>query len=282
MITIENLSFGYRKRFPLFEGLDMEIPGGSIYGLLGKNGAGKSSLLCVIQGLLFPRRGKVAVMGHEPGRRRPDFLSDCFLVPEVPYYPNLGIAAFERLYAPFYTKFDRRLWRDLLAEFEVDGKGHLRRLSQGQQKKVMLAFALATRARVLLLDEPTNGLDIPSKKQFRSILARSISDESLFVLSTHQVRDLQSLIDAVIVLERGKVIFHEALSGLESRLRFGVQHREPEGGEALYWERVPGGYHYISPSEGSESLEVDIELLFNAVLARPAAFRELFKSPQHV
>ena len=81
----------------------------------------------------------------------------------------------------------------------------------GQRKKVMIAFALATETKVLLMDEPTNGLDIPSKKQFRKILSHIITDERTFIISTHQIRDLHSLIDNVIVIQDGKIIFNQSI-----------------------------------------------------------------------
>jgi ABC-2 type transport system ATP-binding protein len=282
MIDIKNLTFGYSRATALFDDLNLELPGGSIYGLLGKNGAGKSSLLKIIQGLLFPTAGRVEVMAHLPIQRDPDFLSDCFLIPEDLHIPRMQIHTFIRLYAPFYPRFDGALFEHLLDEFELGRTAHLHRLSLGQKKKAMLAFGLACNSRVLLLDEPTNGLDIPSKRQFRSVLARHISDERLFILSTHQIRDLQSLIDTLIILDRGKIIFQATLAEVMERLQFTVSYQEPQDPLVLYYERVPGGYYCIRHQGVEESLEVDVEILFNAVIGEPGIFSKLFKTVNYV
>lgn len=283
MIKIDNLQFAYRKRALLFDHLELHLAAGRIYGLLGRNGAGKSSLLGIIQGLLFPQAGRVEVLGKNAGLRAPEILADCFFLPEHPHIPPaLTIRTFARLYAPFYPAFDEKLYLQLLSAFEVEPADLFVRLSLGQQKKAMLAFGLATNARILLLDEPTNGLDIPSKKQFRSVLAAHLTEDRLFVLSTHQIRDLQSLIDTAIILEKGRVVFQESLADLMDQLEFTLSYQQPREADVLYWERVAGGYAAIRPADRGDSLEVDLELLFNAVIERPELFQERFKFPHYV
>lgn len=282
MINIEKLRFGYRKRALLFEDLDLHLAPGTIYGLLGKNGAGKSSLLGIIQGLLFPLAGTVSILGYEARKRHPAMLADCFLISEELYLPNVSIHSFAGLYAPFYPNFDWQQLDRLLKEFELRDSASLQKISLGQKKKAMLAFGLATNARILLLDEPTNGLDIPSKKQFRSTLARHIREDRTFILSTHQIRDLQSLIDTLIVLENGRIIFQENLADIMERLHFSVGYQEPQDPTVIYYERVPGGYFTIRQAGQQESLEVDIELLFNAIISKPLSFQELFNTQLYV
>lgn len=282
MINIENLRFGYPKRALLFEDLYLHLTPGNICGLLGRNGAGKSTLLAILQGLLFPKGGNLSVLGFEPQARKPELLSNCFLLTEDLYLPNLSIQAFADLYAPFYPGFDRDQFSILLEEFELESvRAKLPKLSLGQQKKALLAFGLATNAQILLMDEPTNGLDIPSKILFRSVLARYIRDDRLFVLSTHQVRDLQSLLDTVVILEQGKIIFQESLVSIMDQLHFSISYQEPYHADVLYWERVPGGYYTIRSGQGEDSLEPDIEILFNAVIHHPESFNDLFKFQFH-
>ncbi|PHN06841.1 ABC transporter ATP-binding protein [Flavilitoribacter nigricans DSM 23189 = NBRC 102662] len=266
----------------MFEDLDLHLAPGTIYGLLGKNGAGKSSLLNIIQGLLFPDSGQVNVLSFQPKDREPAFLQDCFMISESMFLPNLTVWDFAKTYAPFYPNFDWEQYGQLVAEFDLDADARLNRISLGQKKKALLAFGLATNARVLLLDEPTNGLDIPSKKLFRSTLARHIREDRIFILSTHQVRDLQSLIDTLIVLEDGRIIFQENLVDIMERLHFGISYREPEDPGVLYYERVPGGYYTIRRAGFEDSLEADVEILFNAIINAPQSFRELFNTQLYV
>src|SRR6186713_469867 len=189
MISIQNLSFSYRKNKPLFEGLNLQLEAGHIYGLLGKNGAGKSSLLKQMAGLLFPQAGACKVMGYEARYRQPGFLSNLFMVPEEFYLPQVSIKSYLKTYAPFYPDFDNKAFNTYLTEFQIPLDQRLTEMSYGQKKKVLISFALAANTKVLIMDEPTNGLDIPSKSQFRKVIAAAVSDEKCIVISTHQVRD---------------------------------------------------------------------------------------------
>lgn len=278
MIQLTDLSFAYTKGRPLFEGLQLSIPGGNIYGLLGKNGAGKTTLLSLISGLLFPTEGSCEVMGYTPGERAPALLSDLFFIPEELHIPALRIKAFVDIYAPFYPKFDRAQFENLLAEFKLEDDRKLTKLSYGQKKKVMLCFGLATNCRLLILDEPTNGLDIPSKTQLRKILAGAISDDRTFIISTHQVRDLANLMDPIIIINEGNIIFQESLESINNKLQFQLEYREPGPDQAIYAERVPGGYMTINPQNGEGEEEVDLEVLFNAVIEKTSYFTDLFKT----
>ncbi|RZK11322.1 MAG: ABC transporter ATP-binding protein, partial [Hymenobacter sp.] len=208
MVRIRNLHFGYSRRMLQLENLDLDLLKGRIYGLLGKNGAGKSTLLKNIVGLAFPLSGTCEVAGHAAARRRPDTLQDLFFLPEdvqAPAATALELAASTGI---FYPRFDAEAFVGYLHELEVSTTVQLSKLSFGQQKKALLAFALATNTGLLVLDEPTNGLDIPSKAQFRKLVAGALSEERCVIISTHQVRDLDSLIDTVLVLHQRRVVLN--------------------------------------------------------------------------
>ena len=207
MVELERLRFGY-GRGTLFRDLDLALEPGAIYGLLGLNGAGKSTLLRLIAGLLFPTSGRVSVLGHEPARRKPAFLSKLFVLPEELNVPGITDRQYITARAPFYPDFDRPRFERHLEALEVPQGRKLSSLSHGQQKKFLLSFGLATNASLLMLDEPTNGLDIPSKGLFRRLVAEALEDDRIFVVSTHQVRDVEALIDFILVLHEGKVLFH--------------------------------------------------------------------------
>ena len=275
MVEIKNLSFGY-KRQRLFSGLDLSLEPGNIYGLLGKNGAGKTTLLKLISGLRFPQGGACQVMGYDPARRPAHLLEEiCFLSEEL-YVPPIMPGFFETLYAPLYPRFSHEAFQEYLREFELDTSKKLSEMSYGQKKKYLVAFGLASRSRVLLLDEPTNGLDIPSKSQFRRLLARAGAEDQVILISTHQVRDMENLIDPIIILDDGRVIFQQPLQEASRRLAVSVERSEPSDGGALYVEKTLGGYVVVRPSAGGEEANVDLEVLFNTVVASREKVAALF------
>jgi ABC-2 type transport system ATP-binding protein len=264
MVNINDLQFQYsRKQPPLFQGLDCQLSAGHIVGLLGKNGAGKTTLLKVMIGLLQPTSGSVDVMGHQPLERKPSLLRDIYFLPEEFYQPTIPIRNYVKANSGFYPRFDQELLSRLIANFELPDNKRLNQLSYGQKKKFLISFALSTKCRLLVLDEPTNGLDIPSKAIFRKVMAGSLSEDQLVIISTHQVRDVENLIDRVLMLENGRFIMQKDLYEISSRLHFATT-SSPDGKNILYHEMVPGGYKVITPQNGGDS-PVDIELLFNAI-----------------
>ncbi len=263
MIQIKDLHFGYPRQEELFNSLSVHLEAGSITGLLGKNGAGKTSLLKLLTGLLHPKSGNISVLDHKPRNREVSMLNDVFLVPEEFYFPAISIAGYIKAYSPFYPGFDGAMMDRILVEFELRAQSNLQKLSHGQKKKFLIAFALATRCRLLVLDEPTNGLDIPSKALFRKILAGSLDENQLVVISTHQVKDVENLIDKIIMLDNGKVIFQQTITEISQKVCF-ISGTSADMEGAIYSESVPGGYRLIMPNGHAET-EVDIELLFNAI-----------------
>ncbi|MBC7689365.1 MAG: ABC transporter ATP-binding protein, partial [Aquabacterium sp.] len=220
MIQINNLSFGYDKKKLLYEGLSLNIEPGSIYGLLGKNGAGKSTLLKNMIGLLFPTKGSIAVNGFTPKKRLPSFLETIYFIPEEVYVPPLTVSNYMKLFSPFYPHFDEAKFATYLEQLDVKDKGKLNTLSFGQQKKFIIAFALACNTKVLLLDEPTNGLDIPSKIRFRKLISAVFSEDKMIFISTHQIRDLDNLIDKVIIVDNGQLLLNASISDIADKLCF--------------------------------------------------------------
>ena len=265
MIEITNLSFHYGKQKNLFDGLSLSEKSGSIVGLLGKNGAGKSTLLKLITGLLEAPKDSLMVMGNVPFRRSPSLLEEIFFIPEEYDLPSVKISEYVKAQSLFYPRFDHAKLENILADFELDKSSRLTKLSYGQKKKFLIAFALSTNCKLLVLDEPTNGLDIPSKAIFRKVVAGSLSEDQLAIISTHQVKDVENLIDKIIVLDQGKVIFHQSLWEISEKYAFATA-TNLEGSENLYHEVAPGGFKVMKPANGTPT-DVDIELLFNAAIS---------------
>ncbi len=275
-LTVRGLGFAYRRKKRLFDGLNLELEPGNIYGLLGKNGVGKTSLLKIMLGLLTPQEGDCEFMGHSAQRRAAAALSQTFFVPEELYLPPMGMKEYIALFSGFYPRFDKEAMGAYLKEFELPEEGKLGALSYGQKKKFLIAFGLAANTGLLIFDEPTNGLDIPSKSQFRKLLASALTDERILIISTHQVRDMESIIDPIIILDAGKIIFQRSVADIGARLCVGIQAEEPELGKLIYAEKIAGGYSVLKRNPGAEDARVDLEVLFNAVVSGPEAVNAAF------
>ncbi len=275
MITIEKLNFAYSKKNPLFQDLELKLAPGKIYGLLGKNGTGKSSLLKLLTGSVFPKSGSIKIEDFNAPSRRPAYLEDVFFLSENYELPAISIDAFAKANGPLYSKFDALKFKSFVQLFEVDYNSNLEKLSYGQRKKVLISFAIATNARYLFLDEPTNGLDIPSKSQFRKALLSGFKDDQTVIISTHQIRDLNQLIESVIIIEKGQIIFNKDVFELEEKLFFTRSLQETEEG-SMYSEMMPGGYVHVFPNTTGDISEVELEVLFNAVIKNPSLFNQQF------
>lgn len=278
MVTIENISFAFKKNQPLFEELNINFVRGNTYGLFGLNGAGKTTLLNLISGMLFPDSGHCLIHESPARERLPEVLSDLFVLPEQFELPKMDATKYIAIQAPFYPGFDAEYMSQILTEFQIDTGKSLTELSYGQRKKFMIAFALACNASLLLLDEPTNGLDIPSKSQFRKIMAATDISDRCVVISTHQVRDLNTLIDRVSLLHSGKIIFDQTTESISDRLSFVKLHSD-NNRPILYSEEILGGQAAIATKEsGDGDSLIDLELLFNGVLQEPELFNSAFQN----
>ena len=278
MIQIDKLSFGYNSKKLLYKDLSLELETGRIYGLLGKNGAGKSTLLKNMIGLLFPTLGTVNVNGFTPKKRLPSFLQTIYFIPEEVYVPSLTIDKYINLFGPFYPKFDKQQFINHLDQLEVKTADKLNTLSFGQQKKFVIAFGLACNTEVLLLDEPTNGLDIPSKKLFRKLIASEMNDNRMIFISTHQIRDLDNLIDQVVIVDEGQVLLNASVDLIGEKLVFKMVDKVLDTNEALYAETGMKGTAVVVENRTAENSKVNLEHLFSAVTDNPVRIKQIFNS----
>lgn len=278
MIEAKNVSFGYKKRKLLYQNLNLKLEAGSIYGLLGKNGAGKSTLLKNFIGLLFPTSGEIAVNGFEPKKRWPSFLETIYFIPEEVYVPALTVEGYKKLFSPFYPTFNEKQFYSYLEQLDVKDKGKLNGLSFGQQKKFIIAFALACNTKVLLLDEPTNGLDIPSKIKFRKLIASIFTDDKIIFISTHQIRDLDNLIDRVIIVDNGELLLNASVSDIAEKLCFKTVSELSSPDEILYSEDSLKGFSVVARNTNAEDSKVNLEHLFNAITGKPTVAKAIFQN----
>ncbi|MCP3893794.1 ATP-binding cassette domain-containing protein [Bacteroides sp.] len=277
MISVENLSFVYRKsKRAVLHDFSLSLQQGRVYGLLGKNGAGKSTLLYLMSGLLTPKSGKVLFNHTDVRRRLPVTLQDIFLVPEEFELPAVSLVSYIELNSPFYPRFSKEDMMKYLHYFEMDLEVNLGELSMGQKKKVFMSFALATNTSLLLMDEPTNGLDIPGKSQFRKFIASGMSDDKTILISTHQVRDIDHVLDHVLIMDNSRVLLDQSIAEVSEKLLFVESDSRESSEESLFSSPTVQGHMMILPNTHGEESEVNLELLFNATLALPEQIAQLF------
>jgi ABC-2 type transport system ATP-binding protein len=274
MIEIKNLNFRYEKKDFIFETFNIEFKPGNIYGLLGENGVGKTTLLRLISGLLFPNNGGISVLGHSPKKRETSFLENIYYLPEVFNAPLFSLDKYVDIYSPFYPKFKKEQFCYYANAFGVDATKKIAKMSYGQQKKAFLSFALACNTSIILLDEPTNGLDIPSKTILRKLIAETSNNDKCIIISTHQVRDLENLIDPIVIIEYNQILLNNTIEEITNKLWFGVKsERDPN---TYYYEDALGGYSVVEANTNNKESKVNIEMLFNAVVSNKNLFKKMF------
>ena len=268
MIQVSNISFKYpgTKR-NIFDNFSLDIEENKIYGLLGKNGTGKSTLLYLICGLLRARKGNVSIDGVDAKERRPEILRDIFIVPEEFDLPNVSLDTYVKINQPFYPNFSNEVLRKCLEDFSLPHFNKLNELSMGQKKKVYMSFALASGTRILLMDEPTNGLDIPSKTQFRKVVANNMTDDRILVISTHQVHDVESLLDHILILSESRMLLNASTAEICEKYAFEYRSPQEMDDDVVYSEPAMQGSAVIATrKEGMDETQLNLELLFNAVV----------------
>ena len=277
MFLVEDLTFSYaRGRENTLSNFSLSLEKGKVYGLLGKNGAGKSTLLYLMSGLLTPKSGRVLYHGVDVRRRLPLTLQDMFIVPEEFELPSVSLQSYVKLNAPFYPRFSEEDMKHYLALFDLNDKIHLGQLSMGQKKKVFMSFALAANTSLLLMDEPTNGLDIPGKSQFRKMIAAGMSDERTILISTHQVRDIDRILDHIVIMDNSHVMLDASVAEICSRFAFVESDDRSLLSSAIYALPTLQGNMMMLPNEDDADTPINLELLFGAVLEHPERVAEMF------
>ncbi len=275
MIKISNLAFSYGKN-EVLRNISMELQPGRIYGLLGENGVGKTTLLTLLCGLKKTQIGTIEADGQDPWNRQPSLLQDQYYLPDEVAAVHDKAICWAKASGKFWPNFKLEQFESILREFEVNPEQKMNAMSAGQLKKTYIAFALACGTRFLYLDEPTNGLDIPSKAQFRSALMKYTAEDSTIVISTHQVRDLENIIDPIIILDRRDVLLNATIEQISEKLFF--DYGTTLHPDALYSEQLPGGFIQVLPNTEKKDSKVNIEALFNTVHKHKDLVKKLFSN----
>lgn len=275
MIEIKDLAFSYGKT-PVLKSITTTLEEGRIYGLLGENGVGKTTLLTLLCGLKKVCSGSISTDGENPFDRTPTLLQNQFYLPDEVLPVAMKAECFAKERGAFWPDYDHSKFLEIMKEFENDPSKKMNQMSAGQLKKTYISLALACGCKYIFMDEPTNGLDIPSKTQFRSAIMKYTSDDSTIVISTHQVRDLENIIDPIIILDRQDVLLNATVEGITGRLYFdyGTQLHP----ESLYSEQLPGGFIQVYPNTTGEDSKINVEALFNAVHKNKELIKGMFSN----
>lgn len=275
MIEINDLAFSYGKT-PVLKSITTTLEEGRIYGLLGENGVGKTTLLTLLCGLKKVCSGSISTNGENPFDRTPTLLQNQFYLPDEVLPVSMKAECFAKERGAFWPHYDHSKFLEIMKEFENDPSKKMNQMSAGQLKKTYISLALACGCKYIFMDEPTNGLDIPSKTQFRSAIMKYTSDDSTIVISTHQVRDLENIIDPIIILDRQDVLLNATVEEITGRLYFdyGTQLHP----ESLYSEQLPGGFIQVYPNTTGEDSKINVEALFNAVHKNKELIKGMFSN----
>lgn len=275
MIEIKDLAFSYGKT-PILKSITTTLEEGRIYGLLGENGVGKTTLLTLLCGLKKVCSGSITTDGENPFDRTPTLLQNQFYLPDEVLPVSMKAECFAKERGAFWPDYDHSKFLEIMKEFENDPAKKMNQMSAGQLKKTYISLALACGCKYIFMDEPTNGLDIPSKTQFRSAIMKYTSDDSTIVISTHQVRDLENIIDPIIILDRQDVLLNATVEEITSKLYFdyGTQLHP----ESLYSEQLPGGFIQVYPNATGEDSKINVEALFNAVHKNKELIKGMFSN----
>lgn len=275
MIEIKDLAFSYGKT-PILKSITTTLEEGRIYGLLGENGVGKTTLLTLLCGLKKVCSSSITTDGENPFDRTPTLLQNQFYLPDEVLPVTMKAECFAKERGAFWPDYDHSKFLEIMKEFENDPAKKMNQMSAGQLKKTYISLALACGCKYIFMDEPTNGLDIPSKTQFRSAIMKYTPDDSTIVISTHQVRDLENIIDPIIILDRQDVLLNASVEEITSKLYFdyGTQLHP----KSLYSEQLPGGFIQVYPNTTGEDSKINVEALFNAVHKNKELIKGMFSN----
>lgn len=279
MIQINKLAFSYGP-VEVLKNISMRLEPGRIYGLLGENGVGKTTLLTLLSGLKKAAAGTIDIDGYNPYRRDPGFLSQLYYLPDEVAPQNDRAENWARNKGAFWPGFSMDKFNGIMEIFENDPTRKMNAMSSGQLKKTYISFALACGTKYIFLDEPTNALDIPSKAQFRTAILKYTSEDATIVISTHQVRDLEDIIDPVIILDRQDVLLNASMEEISSKLYF--DYSNTLNPSSLYSEQLPGGFIQVYPNTEKKDCKVNVEALFNTVHKNKELIKGLFSNGQNI
>jgi len=214
LIKCNNLSKKYDQVLAL-DNVNLELKAGKIIGLLGANGSGKTTLIKLINDLLVPTSGEVLVNNEKPGINSKKIIS---FLPERTYLnTTMSVNEAIQYFIDFYDDFDKETMMKLLSVMDINPTSKISTLSKGTREKVQLALVMSRKADIYILDEPIGGVDPAARDFILDTILKHFKEDSLLIISTHLIADIESILDEVIFINNGKIILHEETDTLRSK-----------------------------------------------------------------
>ncbi|HEY3055464.1 MAG TPA: ABC transporter ATP-binding protein [Thermoanaerobaculia bacterium] len=220
VVSIDSMTVRYGRNVAV-DAVTLDVRRGTVYALLGRNGAGKSSLVRCLVGQQKPARGRVTMFGEDVWTRRTHLMERVGIVPEeADAPPEMTVGALASFCGEIYSRWDGNAVRERLARFEVKADARFGTLSKGQKKQVMLALAMAVSPELLVLDDPTLGLDVVARKSLFDEVISDLADRGTTTfITTHDLAGVEALADHVAILKDGHLVLDEEMEALKARFR---------------------------------------------------------------
>lgn len=206
IITIDNLTKKYKDTLAI-DDLSLEIEKGKVVGLLGPNGSGKSTLIKLIVGLLRKDSGKILIDGKSPGIETKSMIS--YLPDSYYLYEKLTVRETIDMYGDFYKDFDKNQSDKLLDYLSIPRDKMTKDLSKGLRERLLISLNLSRDADIFIMDEPVDGVDPVAKQAVIDMIIEKMAKDKTFIITTHQISDLENLFEDIIFLDKGKVLMHK-------------------------------------------------------------------------
>lgn len=214
LIQVQQLTKRFRKTVAL-DSLDLSLDGGQVIGLLGENGCGKSTLMRILAGVDSDYAGEVRIDGRPLGPDTKAMVS--FLPDRSALRESARVSACVDYFADFFPDFNRDKSLETVSFFGLDASARLSEMSKGMREKVLVALTMARHARVFLLDEPISGVDPAARQVILDGILRNLEPESLLLISTHLIHDLEPVLDRVVMMRHGTVIGQDHVDDLRAQ-----------------------------------------------------------------
>lgn len=266
IISVKNLSQRYGRGRQIYDGLSFDVPKGSILGLLGKNGTGKTTTINILMGFLRPQAGECKIFGEDITAMKPQTRTRIALLLEGHVqYSFMTIAQIEKFYSRFYPRWNRDAYYGLMEKLKVSPGQKISSMSNGQRSQVALGLILAQNADLLVLDDFSLGLDPGYRRLFADYLREFVKAEGKTVFMTsHIIQDLERLVDDCIILDYGKILTHQPVVSLMKNLRrYSITlpsgKQLPENIEGIYSPWQSSGttefHSFLAPDDVRKTLE---------------------------
>lgn len=202
------------------DNVDLKLESGRIVGLLGPNGSGKTTMLKLANGLIVPTAGSIKIGGFEPGTETKKMIS---YLPDANYLPDwMKVETLVSFFEDFYPDFRKERAKEMLDSLNISSAAPLKTLSKGTKEKVQLILAMSREAKVYLLDEPIGGVDPAARDYILETILRNYSENSLVLISTHLIADVERLLDEVVFINNGKIMTHRTVDDIRETERMSV------------------------------------------------------------